>query len=53
MYKADINTLETLRLAFAHETAHQVLFETKFLLFENELWIQELAANMMVGHSRQ
>jgi len=49
MYKAGINNLETLQLAFAHEIAHQLLFETRFMLFENELWIQELAADLLVA----
>ncbi len=49
MGKAGINNLDTLRLSLVHELSHQVLHQTRFLLFENELWMQELAADMMVG----
>lgn len=49
MEKAGINNTDTLRLSFAHELSHQVLYNTRFLLFENELWVQELAADMLVG----
>lgn len=49
MEKAGINNADTLRLSFVHELSHQTLFNTRFLLFENELWIQELAADMIVG----
>lgn len=49
MEKAGINNTDTLRLAFVHELSHEILYQTRFLLFENELWIQELAADMMVG----
>ena len=49
MEKAGINNHDTLVLAFVHELSHELLFQTRFLLFENELWVQELAADMMVG----
>ena len=49
MEKAGINNRDTLTLAFVHELAHELLYEVRFLLFENELWIQELAADMIVG----
>ena len=49
MYNVGINNRDTLTLAFVHELSHEVLYETRFLLFENELWVQELAADMMVG----
>lgn len=49
MEKAGINNADTLRLAFVHELSHELLYQTRFLLFENELWIQELAADMLVG----
>ena len=49
MYKTGINNHDTLALAFVHELAHELLYDVRFLLFENELWIQELAADMMVG----
>lgn len=49
MEKSGINNREALKLAFLHEMAHQYLFKYHFLLFENELWIQELAADLIVG----
>ena len=49
MEKVGINNIDTLRLSFVHELSHQLLYRTRFLLFENELWIQELAADMIVG----
>lgn len=49
MEKAGINNVDTLRLSFVHELAHETLFQKRFLLFENELWVQELAADMIVG----
>lgn len=47
--KSGINNLDTLRLSLVHEISHQLLFNIRFMLFENELWIQELAADLMVG----
>lgn len=49
MKKAGINNADTLRLSIVHELSHQLLNQTRFILFENELWIQELAADMIVG----
>ncbi len=49
MEKAGINNVDTFRLSIVHELSHETLFQTRFLLFENELWIQELAADMVVG----
>lgn len=49
MKKSGINNLDTLRLSLVHEISHQILFNIRFMLFENELWIQELGADMMVG----
>lgn len=49
MEKAGINNHDTLALAFVHELSHELLYQSRFMLFENELWIQELAADMMVG----
>jgi hypothetical protein len=49
MEKDGINNPDTLALAFVHELSHEVLYQTRFMLFENELWIQEFAADMMVG----
>lgn len=49
MSNSGINNREALKLAFLHELSHQYLYKTRFLLFENELWIQELAADLLVG----
>lgn len=49
MEKSGINNKDAIKLSFIHELAHQFLFKTWFLLFENELWIQELAADLLVG----
>ena len=49
MEKAGVNNHDTLALTFVHELSHELLYQTRFILFENELWIQELAADMMVG----
>ena len=49
MERSGLNNREALKLAFLHELSHQYLYKTRFLLFENELWIQELAADLLVG----
>lgn len=49
MEKSGFNNREALKLALLHEMAHQYLFKSCFLLFENELWVQELAADLLVG----
>ena len=49
MENSGVNNREALKLAFLHELSHQYLYKTRFLLFENELWIQELAADLLVG----
>jgi len=49
MRYSGINNRDALKLAFLHELSHQYLYKTRFLLFENELWIQELAADLLVG----
>ena len=49
MRDSGINNREAMKLAFLHELSHQYLYKTRFLLFENELWIQELAADLLVG----
>ena len=49
MAESGLNNREALKLAFLHEISHQYLYKTHFLLFENELWIQELAADLLVG----
>ena len=49
MKKAGINNMDTLRLSLVHEISHLLLFNIRFMLFENELWVQELGADMFVG----
>ncbi|WP_300761898.1 hypothetical protein [uncultured Parabacteroides sp.] len=44
-----INNLDAMHLCLVHEMAHQVLRDYKFRLFHNEKWIQELAADLIVG----
>jgi len=49
MEKSGLNNKDALKLAFIHEMSHQFNLERHFMLFENELWIQELAADLLVG----
>lgn len=49
MERAGINNRDALKLAFLHEMSHQYLVNIRFMLFENELWIQELTADLLVG----
>ena len=49
MQKAGINNLDVLVLSLVHEMGHQYLRDRYFMLFDNELWIQELAADMIAG----
>lgn len=49
MEKAGVNNKDTLTLVIVHEMSHQLLYPIRFLLFDNEMWIQELAADMLVG----
>ena len=49
MEKSGINNRDAMALIFLHELSHQYLFKTRFMLFENELWVQELAADLLVG----
>lgn len=49
MERSGLNNGEALKLAILHELAHQYLYNVRFMLFENELWVQELAADLLVG----
>lgn len=49
MERSGLNNREALKLAILHELAHQYLYNVRFMLFENELWVQELAADLLVG----
>lgn len=44
-----VNNLDALRLCLVHEMCHQALRDTRFWIFPNELWIQELACDLVVG----
>lgn len=44
-----INNVDAFHLCLVHEMAHQVLHDYRFQLFHNERWIQELAADLIVG----
>lgn len=49
MTQAGVNNKDSLTLVIVHEMGHQFLYPTRFMLFDNEMWIQELAADMLVG----
>lgn len=49
MKKAGVNNKDSFTLVIAHEMSHQWLHPYRFELFDNELWVQELAADMLVG----
>ena len=49
MIEAGVNNKDSLTLVVVHEMSHQYLYPVHFMLFDNELWIQELAADMLVG----
>ena len=49
MENSGLNNREAMKLAFLHELAHQYLYKVRFMLFENELWVHELAADLLVG----
>lgn len=49
MENSGLNNREAMKLAILHELAHQYLYNVRFMLFENELWVQELAADLLVG----
>lgn len=47
--KTGINNHDALTLCIVHELCHQALHDTRFLIFSNELWIHELACDMVAG----
>lgn len=47
--KNGINDSDTIRLVLVHEFAHQFMYGRYFFLFPNELWTQELAADLIAG----
>lgn len=49
LQKTGINNKDAFTLCFVHEMAHQLLYKYRFMLFCNERWIQELAADMTAG----
>lgn len=49
MQDSGVNNLDALRLCLVHEMCHQALRDTRFWIFPNELWIQELACDLVVG----
>ena len=49
MKQSGVNNKDSLTLVIVHEMSHQFLYHTRFMLFDNELWVQELAADMLVG----
>ncbi len=44
-----INNRDAFTMCFVHEMSHQLLYNCRFNLFENERWIHELAADLMAG----
>lgn len=49
MTRTGVNNKDSLTLVIVHEMSHQFLYHTRFMLFDNEMWIQELAADLLVG----
>ena len=49
MQDKGVNNLDALRLCLVHEMCHQALRDTQFWIFPNELWIQELACDLVAG----
>ena len=49
LQKNGINDIDSIRLVLVHEMAHQYLHGRIFHIFPNELWIQELAADLIAG----
>lgn len=47
--KTGINNHDALTLCVVHELCHQALCNTRFVIFSNELWIHELACDMVAG----
>lgn len=46
---AGINNSEAFTMCFVHEMSHQLLFHYNLMLFEHDMWMQELAADLMAG----
>jgi len=44
-----INNKDAITLCVVHEISHLALKDTRFFIFSNELWIQELACDINVG----
>lgn len=49
MQEAGINNKDAFTMVVVHETTHQLLRHTHFGIFDNELWIHELTADLMAG----
>lgn len=49
MRKVGLNNRDAYILCIVHELAHQYLSGTHFMLCRNEFWVQELAADYIVG----
>ena len=49
MQDKSLNNTDALKLCIAHELCHQALRDTMFWIFPNELWIQELACDIVAG----
>lgn len=49
MKSAGINNKDALTMVVVHETTHQLLRHTHFGIFDNEMWIHELIADLMAG----
>lgn len=47
--QSGILTKDALLLCFIHEMGHEYLHSHRFMLFQNELWMHELAIDMIVG----
>lgn len=48
-YDKGINNKDAVTLCLVHEMGHVVLRDTRFFIFSNELWVQELACDILAG----
>jgi len=48
-YDKGINNKDAVTLCLVHEMGHVVLRDTRFFIFVNELWVQELACDILAG----
>lgn len=48
-YDKGINNKDAVTLCLVHEMGHVVLRGTRFFIFSNELWVQELACDILAG----